>query len=211
MAITYPLPSPTSYGIATVVWGPMTNTQRLKKPFTFQDIVQVYDGEMWQGAVTVTPQNEANGRGLSAWVTSLQGMRGKFYLEEPGIVAPLGTAKDTPGTPVIAGGGQSGSTVDIDGLPFSATGYLLPGDNIAITVSSIPYLHKVLEQVDSNGSGEATVSIWPSLRGSPSDNSSITLSTPQGVFALTQPHNPWTWRPGKIFDSLVLQVAEVVP
>lgn len=210
MAIVFPLASPAQFGIAGVQWAPMNNTARAKAPFTLRDAVQVFDGAMWTGVLTIRPHVGATGRGLSAWLTSLQGRRGTFLLGDPAADVPLGSAATTPGTPVVDGAGQTGSAVDLRGLPVSATGYLLAGDYLQIGSAATARLHMALEDVDSDGGGLATATIWPSLRSSPADGAGVVVSGAEGVFALTTGAPGWSERPAPIHDGVSLPVEEVV-
>lgn len=71
-----------------------------------------------------------------------------------------------------------------DGWTTSTTGILKAGDWIQLGSGSATRLHKVLDDVNSDASGNATLSIWPSLRSSPSDNAQITVSSPKGQWRL---------------------------
>jgi hypothetical protein len=126
-----------------------------------------------------------------AFLLSLKGQYGTFLLNDPNCATPRGSAGSTPGTPVVKGAGQTGDELDIDGLPLSATGYLLAGDYIQLGSGASATLHKVLANVNSNGSGEATLDIWPSLRSSPADNATVTLSSAKGVFRLANNVQQW--------------------
>lgn len=210
MAIIYPLPSPVQYGIASVTWGPATNTARTRNPWTLQDVVQVFDGAMWQGTINFHVQEEADGRALVAWLTALKGTRGTFLFGDPAAPVPLGGAADDPGTPVVDGGGQTGSALTIRGLPYSMSGYLLAGDYFSLGTGSSARLYMCLEDVDADNNGYASITCWPPLRGSPTDGDEITIDTPQGVFALTQNINSWNVSSPVIYDGISLPIAEVV-
>ena len=215
MSITYPLDSPTQFGVSALTWGPVTNTARAKAPWTFQDIVQVFAGEMWQGELSIALQTEADGRALAAWITSLKGTKGTFKLGDPALSAPLGSAAVTPGTPVIDGVGQTGNQLAISGLPPNVTGYLLAGDMMQVGAFPISapadaHLHMVLADVDADGTGRATLDIFPSLRESPTNGSAVVLVDPQGVFALAQPFTPWQVRSPLLYDGVRLAVVEVI-
>lgn len=210
MAIVFPLASPAQFGIATVRWAPMTNTARAKAPFTLRDAVQVFDGAMWTGQLTIRPHGGPTGRGLAAWLTSLQGRRGSFLLGDPASDVPLGSAASTPGTPVVDGAAQTGAAVDLRGLPASATGYLLAGDYLQIGSGATARLHMALEDVDSDAGGLATATIWPPLRSSPADGATVVVSDAEGVFALATTEPGWNATPTPIYSGVVLPVEEIV-
>ena len=56
---------------------------------------------------------------------------------------------------------------------------------VSITAGAgVPRLYKVLNDVDSDGTGDAIIDIWPRLRESPEDGADIYLSACKGVFRL---------------------------
>jgi hypothetical protein len=127
--------------------------------------------------------NRAQAEEWFSFLVKLNGQYGTFLLGDPHS-APRGSASSTPGTPVVNGASQTGAELAIDGLPASATGYLKAGDYIQLGAGSTATLHKVLNDVNSNGSGEATLDIWPDLRSSPADDAAVVISNAVGVFRL---------------------------
>jgi len=211
--VTFPLVSPAGFGVAAVEWGPRDIVARAKNPFTLHDLVQVYDGQMWQGVLTLYALDAATGRALAAWLTSLSvfgaaGPLGTFRLGDPAHVTPAGAAKSTPGTPVVSGAGQTGFALAVEGLPVSTAGYLLAGDYIQLGTGAASRLHMVLEDAGSDGLGEATLSIWPSLRASPVDQDPVVVSGAEGVFAIPAAHRPWRVRAPRVYEPLSLPVQE---
>jgi len=113
-------------------------------------------------------------------------------LGDPNNATPQGSASTTPGTPVVLGASQTGDSLNIDGLPTSTTGYLLPGDYIQLGTGATATLYKVLTQVDSNSSGEATLDIWPNIRTAPADNATVVVSNTVGNFRLAGGATEWS-------------------
>lgn len=210
MAIVYPLASPAQFGFVTVRWGPATNTARARAPWTFQDAVQVFDGAMWVGELSVLPQDARDGRRLAAWLTSLEGGRGTFLLGDPGAKTPFGAAVTAPGAPVVDGAAQTGAALNIRGLPVSTAGWLLAGDNFSLGAAATARLYMALEDVDSDALGKATITTWPRLRSSPVDGATVTVDDPQGLFATPSKIGQWTERLALIYDGVTIPVAEVV-
>ncbi len=209
---SFPLVSPTSYGVGSITWEAVSNDAYGRAPWTLDLIKQIFDGRMWAGTLTMVPQNEADGRALSAWLTALRRAgtnAGTFLLGDPSAPEPLGSAKDTPGTPIVSGASQTGESLNVSGLPTSATGYLLAGDYIQIGTGVSARLKKVLDDVDSDGSGLATMVLWPPVRTAPSNGSAIVVSDPEGLFISPGAVSPWLVRLSKIHD-VTINVAEVV-
>lgn len=90
--------------------------------------------------------------------------------------------------PFVNGAGQTGDTVIVDGCSPDETGFLLPGDYVQIGTG----LHRVLTQVDTDSSGNATLTLWPSMRSSPADNAPVVLSNPVGRFRLMADDASWS-------------------
>ena len=117
------------------------------------------------------------------------------------------TAGTFPGTPLVNGASQTGSSLVTDGWTASQTGILKEGDVIQLAsvnhvnpqsrqTNSVLQDFVVTADVDSDGSGDATIPISPSITiagsfqtvtGSPADNAVITLTgaasavSPQGL------------------------------
>ena len=119
-----------------------------------------------------------------AFLTALDGSFGTFLMGDPHGVTPRGSASSAPGTPLVAGGSQTGQTLAIDGAPNNATGYLKEGDWISLSSGTSTRLYKVVEDANTNGSGEVTLSIWTSLRTSPGNNDVVTVSDAKGTFRM---------------------------
>lgn len=101
---------------------------------------------------------------LWAFLVSRSGQAGKFTVSFPGLTVPRGTAA---GSPRVKGGGQSGLAVETDGWSNNST-VLKKADFIEL--EGDPKIYQVTADVLSNGSGEATVPIFPALRRVPGDN-----------------------------------------
>lgn len=88
------------------------------------------------------------------------------------------------GTPLLVGAHLAGaSSLSIDGASNSITNWLKRSNWITIGNQ----LTAVTQSVNTNGSGQATLSIWPELHKNYADNTPINISTPFGVFFLKQP------------------------
>lgn len=147
--------------------------------------VEIPEAARWSFEATLPPMNESTAAAWIAKLAELGGQAGRFYQGDPWKIAPLGTAKDTPGTPQVAGASQTGKTLDIDGAPASETGWLLAGDYIAYDLpSGGRALHILTADADTDGSGAATLSFYPAIRESPADNETIRLSPATCVMRL---------------------------
>lgn len=191
MAVTYPLSFPASIGPSSIVLRSNDVVALSQSPFSLSQQVIVHPGQRWEADVTIGRCKRDQAAAWIAFLLSLRGYLGTFLMGDPDWAAPRGTSSVTPGTPVVNGAGQTGSTLAIRGAPNSATGYLLAGDCIQIGSGSTARLHRVLTDVSTSGSGTATLDIWPALRYSPTDGATVTLTSPRTVFRLAAPGSSW--------------------
>lgn len=191
MAITYPLSLPTSIGIASITFSAENAVAISSSPFTYSQQIVQHPGQRWSASISLPPLRRDLMESWVAFLLSLKGQYGTFLLGDPNCATPRGSAGVTPGTPVVKGGSQIGGELVIDGLPLSATGYLLAGDYIQLGTGSSSTLHKVLKDVNSNGSGEATLDLWPSIRTAPADNAAVVVSSAKGKFRLANNVQQW--------------------
>jgi hypothetical protein len=87
----------------------------------------------------------------------------------------------SPGTPLVAGAGQSGTTLNVDGL---TPGYVAQKAQwFSIVTGGRRYCYKINAAVTASGAGEATLSNRPMLRVTPNNNDVVELAQPylQGV------------------------------
>lgn len=66
------------------------------------------------------------------------------------------------------------------------------GDYFSLGSGTAARLYKIVNDVNSDGSGNATLDFWPRLRMAPGDGDLLTVRDASGVFRLssnTMPHN----------------------
>jgi hypothetical protein len=122
-----------------------------------------------------------DGSGVYIWGAQLE--IGSVPTEYQGVVISY--------TPLVNGGSQTGDTLVIDGCSPNVVGFFLPGDYIQIGSSATAQLYKVLTQVDTDTSGNATLDLWPNLRSSPDDNSLLVVVNTKGRFRLKDNVTQW--------------------
>ena len=192
MAETYPLTFPTQTGVAAVEFTATDVVSVSQSPFTFSQQVVRHAGARWSATISIPPVKRSDSEYWNSFLLRLRGQFGTFLLGDPNGATPRGSAASAAGTPVVNGASQTGNELAIDGLPASAVGYLRAGDYIQLGSGATARLYKVLEDVDTNGSGQATLNLWPDLRSSPADNATVVVSGAQGVFRLATNDATWT-------------------
>jgi len=188
MAISYPLSLPTAAGIAKVRLTANSIVGISSSPFTAKQQVYKYPGQFWEADITLPPMKRVDAEYWISFLLKLGGSYGTFLLGDPNAATPRGVAT---GTPLVNGASQTGQELVTDGWTTSTTGILKAGDYIQLGSASSAQLYKVLDDVNSNGSGQATLTIYPDLRSSPSDNATITVSNAKGVFRLSNGQQAW--------------------
>ncbi len=188
MAITYPLSLPTNKGLAKIRLTANNVVGVSQSPFTAKQQIYKYTGQFWEAEISLPPMKRADAEYWISFLLKLNGSYGTFLLGDPNGGTARGVAT---GTPLVNGGSQSGNELVTDGWTNSTTGILKAGDYIQLGSDSSSQLYKVLDDVNSNGSGQATLTVWPDLRTSPADNAAITVSNAKGVFRLSSNAQAW--------------------
>lgn len=183
--ITYPINFPETIcaldGLQIV---PRNAVSSSESPFTFERQTYEFPGEMWtiQGSLRLMQREDAEA--YVSFMIKLKGQRGTFLFPLP---PPLNTPRGVAtGTPLVDGGSQTGNTLNIKGMTAGITGIFRQGDFIQIGTGGSTRLYKILDDANSDGSGDVTVTIWPALRTSPADETPVVVSGCKGLFRLTQ-------------------------
>ena len=191
MAINYPLSLPAHTGISQVEFRTTNAVAYSRSPFTFAGQVHAYAGQMWQVDVTLPPMRRSDAEQWVAWLVSLKGQVGLFYLGDPLALIPMGSARDAD-TIRVNGAVSSGNTITIDSAPANQTAYLKAGDFLHIGSGTSRQLFKVLTSTDTDVSGRATVDVWPNVRTIIANDAAVTVEATQGVFRLTTSEQSWS-------------------
>lgn len=191
MAISYPLSTPTNKTIAEIRLIARNVVGVSTSPFSFKQQTYQFSGQRWEADIQLPAMQRDNAEEWVAFLMSLYGQKGTFLLGDPLGATAQGSASTAAGTPVVNGASQTGGTLAIDGLPASATNYLKAGDYIQLGSGATSQLYKVLTDASSNGSGEATLDIWPNLRSSPADGATVVVANAKGVFRLNDNATSW--------------------
>lgn len=179
--ITYPITLPAAPVQRSITLRPRAAVAVAQSPFSLKQQVYAWSGQAWEGEVELPPMNRATAAPWVAALTSLNQSQGTFLMgERVGRVA-LGVGT---GTPLVKGGSQVGYDLATDGWTAGVSGILKAGDWLSLGSGASTRLHMLMADASSNGSGEATLTLWPALRTSPADNDPIDITAPCGVWRL---------------------------
>ncbi|MFC6644135.1 hypothetical protein ACFQBQ_00720 [Granulicella cerasi] len=150
-------------------------------PFTgsTQQVLAWPGGDFWSAQIAMpklTPQQ------IPTWQGFLAECRGKlntFLIGDPSYKHPQGTVKGVP----VVNGAQSAMATTLSTKGWTPNSYrlLLPGDYLQVGYR----LHRVIDVVNSDANGDATISLWPSLREAVTDGQAIILNNPRGLFRMS--------------------------
>lgn len=178
---TFPLTFPTTVAPVSSRFELVSLVGFARSPFSGAGQAQQWGGFMWRASIVMPGMLRAAADEYVAFFHKLRGRYGWFRMPD----FDRRVARGTWGTPLVKGGGQSGNTIDIDGVGNATTRYA--GETFQIG----DYLYQLVANNTSDGSGNATLVFEPPLRSSPSDNAAITFTSASGLWRLDQNSVPY--------------------
>ena len=157
-----------------------SSTSSSRSPYTFRNQVAAHAGKQWFASVSIVPMTETELRAFDEFFSNLNGSENTF------LMGPRRTLGGVGGTILVNGAAETGAAIDVDGMTLSATGILLGGDYCSIDNR----LYNTKAQMDADGSGVGSLTIWPSIRVAPADNTPVVTVNPMGEFRLVQGSAP---------------------
>jgi hypothetical protein len=195
MTISYPISLPAAFAMARLTIRANNTVGESVSPFSAAQQVYEHPGQWWEADVQLPPMARADAEDVLAAFLSLRGKYGTFLL-----AAPNATARGAGGgTPVVDGASQTGHTLAVRGGPLSTTGWLKAGDWLQLGSGSTTRLHKVVADAATDGTGDATLDIWPRLRSSPADGATVTIASCKGLFQLADNRVEYDIEPAMIY------------
>jgi hypothetical protein len=115
-------------------------------------------------------------------------MRNAFLIGDPLKKTPRGNVQGVPAVDPSAVISAAAYLLPTSGWAASRANLLLPGDYIQVGFR----LHRVLDAVNSDANGKASIAIWPSLREAPPPGQLLVTQQPKGLFRLASNNNSWS-------------------
>ena len=184
MTISYPLSLPSTPGIKDFRLMAITPTAITTSPFSGAAQVYLHPSSWWEAEVTLPPMSRADAEEWIGTLTALYGTYGTFLMGDPDGTTARGIAT---GTPLVNGASQIGTSLVSDGWTVSQTGILKRGDYIQIG----QFMYKILNDANSDGSGNATFDVFPNLRGH-ANNAPIIVSSAKSRWRLVGNRFEWS-------------------
>lgn len=157
------------------------NTQQHESPLSRDVQTLELAGGRWRAEFTFAPMFPEVWRVVNPFIARLRGGAGRVYMPVP---YPMRTPRGTAGgTPLVAGGSQTGSSLTTDGWSAGAT--LLAGDYFHFTNGAGGRELKIVRtDATADGSGAMTITFDPPIRSAPADNAALTTSSPSCIMGL---------------------------
>lgn len=170
------LPLPSSPGFVSLAIKPESSVATSESGFSRK--VQAYDwgGKRWNVTASLGVMSERDAKEWRAFFLRLNGKAGTFYLGDSAHGDPLGAALGSPTLSAFAGNSMS-----VTGLAPSVVEQLAAGDWLQIG----DRLYTVLESVDSDATGAATFTVWPSVPAGTALGVPVIIRGAVGEFRLT--------------------------
>ena len=184
---SYPLTLPTATGVTTQNWGLRKTVAITQSPFTAQQQVYQHEGEQWKATFSLPPMKKDKAAIWLSFLLQLRGIRGTFKIGDQDRKNIQGVAT---GTILVNGANQIGNSIDLDGFANSTNNVFKAGDYIQIN----SYLYMIVENANSNGSGQSNVKIEPSLRSgieTINDNTTVLYTNTTTIMRLDTNFTSW--------------------
>lgn len=171
-------------------------------PFTFGREVQVFPGARWEIELTFLPMERCQAQKLEAWLLSLRGKAGRFRMGDPFRSLPLGTAL---GAPLVTAAAAGAETFTSHGWASRQAQAMQAGDFIQLGNR----LHMVLQDVATDATGNASLTVWPPLRENHAAATPIITRNARGVFAYADNGREFA-RDRLQYNTTTLRAVEVI-
>lgn len=184
MAITYPLSVPGAIGESEANLKKYDAVGEVISPFAGSAQQQQWQDQHWELDLVWPEMTWPQAAALDAFMGALHGKYGSFVWSPPQAVHPLGSGS---GSPVVISGAAGAALITTAGWTPSSAGVLLPGDFLGVVVTAtLPRLYQYVGQgpLNSDGSGHASIDIFPSLREAMPAGQAVIINGPAGTFRL---------------------------
>ena len=187
MTITFPLTLPTAPSIRRVRILPSSIVGVSVSPFTAQQQVQDYADAGWAYEVELPAMERAAAEQWIAFRLKLRGRLGTFLLGDPAAKTARGTVA---GSPLVDGAHAAGAKI-LATKGWTAGATILAGDYLQLGTGLDQRLYKNLADATADGSGEASLDIFPRLRAALVGDEAITTSDCRGLCRMVDNTMPW--------------------
>ena len=155
--------------------------------------------------VSMPPMNQDSAMDIFAFLQKQKGSFESFQIKIP--LQNRGAEKSSTAVKVVGSHSATDSTIALDGFSASTSGVLKAGDLIKFAGHTKVYM--VQSDIDSDGSGAATVLIEPGIVTTLADNEVVTMNQPDITVYLTSEDIMYSVDRNSIFN-ISFDVREVI-
>jgi hypothetical protein len=175
---------PAKPGPADVEIGMNDAVAVVTSPFTRQEQTQQWPGgDFWDATVTMPPMTAETAASWRGFLAELRGRLNVLQLSDPSAWPTQGGKVGAPVVNSSNPGYNLPMTWSLVTRGWTASQFrlLMPGQQFQIGYR----LYMLVDApVNSDSGGNATLTIWPSIRETPADGTQIVLAKPAGLFRL---------------------------
>lgn len=203
MSITYPLALPNTTSFSLVRMSGISTVGSSTSPFTGKSQYQSWPNEYWEADISTKALTRAECDQWSAFFLSLRGTLGTFLMmPDPLHLTNRGTSSSNPGTPIVNGSLSANiSSLSITNASTNQTNYFYAGDFLTIGTGATKQLFKVLENTNTDSSGNCVVDVFPRLRSALSGSEAVTVQNCTGVFRMASNEPAWSVGPNSMYST----------
>lgn len=185
MTISYPINAAPELVFRHARFRSVNRQGMTESPFTGSQQVYDWAGKWLELDVAIPPliataNAERNAENLVAWGLSLNGIEGTLLMGPPGYSGVFGSFTGTP----LVKGAQSAraKSLLIDGIEGSVNA----GAWFQLGSGASTHLHKLTQAGVVGSPSELLLEIWPPLREDVADNATVTVTSPKGLWRLSE-------------------------
>ena len=188
-APTYPLSVPTSPYYSKSSWALQRKTAISVSPFSGAQQVFEYDYALWTVSLTLPPMKRSDAANWQSFILKLHGRKGTFLLGDPDARTPRGTISGsvTLGANVSVGD----FTISISTSQNSLANAFRAGDYIQLGSAGTSKLHMIVDDVNTDSSGDANINIEPAIKTAVTSGNTVVYNNPKGLFRMQNPQIDW--------------------
>lgn len=195
----------------SVKFGLQSRTQAFMSKLTSATQTVRMAGAYWKGTVSFNDLEVDQARELQAFLVSLEGMNGRFYLGDLSNIAPSGYMANHASTVLsVVGGTNTGSSLVVDGFPTNGQVAFKAGDLISFEGGGGYRELKMITADATPSGGSATLTVKPNIRSAPADNAVVTHQSATCIMRLaSDADGQWSVSP-PILSNISLSFVEAV-
>ena len=188
-APTYPLTVPSSPYYQKSTWALQRKTAISVSPFSGAQQIYEYDYALWSATLTLPPMLRSDAANWQAFILKLHGRKGTFLLGDPDARTPRGTISGA--VTLGASIGVGNFTISISTSQNNLVNAFRAGDYIQLGSGGTSKLHMIVDDVTTDGSGDADINIEPSIKTALTSGGTVTYTNAKGLFRMESPIIDW--------------------